>query len=166
MGMARGYLQRLKQRLARSALVGLCGFLAVLPGSAFSGEKARIPAAVSSPMAVSESRAVTLKKLTETPKAFAGMEVVVVGMVQKSPDAEKIFGEKSYILYRMVITCCEEDAKPVGVIVAKPGASWKQGTWLRVRGRFGVHDTSRGPTLVLTRVRAEKIAPPKSPYLQ
>ncbi len=93
---------------------------------------------------------------------FPGQPVDLIGFVHRTPtDAPDQF-----TLARRIIRCCLADTVTLGLSVYTPqGDQFATDSWLRVRGKFGVHPIPGKPTLAIVPTKIKSIPKPKKLYI-
>ena len=96
------------------------------------------------------------------PDAVAGRSADLTGYVLDRGQ------DDSFVLARLMISCCAVDAQPIGVPVRRPGwrTELKPGTWIQVQGSFADNagsDDANPTVMVPTSVVA--VPEPKNPYV-
>lgn len=94
----------------------------------------------------------------EMRELVGGMPVVTEGRL--IPDPENPDGQ--FRLYRLFITCCAADSRPVPIIARFPGGApeVEPNSWIRLSGTIGYPDEGKGHVPVLTVDFAEVTDPP------
>ncbi|HRU05467.1 MAG TPA: TIGR03943 family protein, partial [Candidatus Brocadiia bacterium] len=120
------------------------------------------------PAAESENGAeeLTIVELLRNPDSHLGQRVTATGMVLRDERVLKVIGEKRFLLFRFVITCCAADAVPAAVAVEEvsPG-KWEDSQWLSVTGEFGFVEKDEKRVPVLRKATVKPIEAPEEPYL-
>jgi putative membrane protein len=104
----------------------------------------------------------SLLLLSMDPGRYEGKRVTTIGMAHWDDELPQGW----LLCYRLLMTCCAADARPVGVVVEyhKPNA-YQKGGWIKVEGVVGVTDF-KGRRLI--KIAAESVTPadpPTDPYL-
>lgn len=139
-------------------------FIGGIPASGAAAAAAAAPAARQDFAESGPAREATLLDLTERPGEFAGLGVVVEGMVSKAGGMP----EGWILLFRFRIVCCAADAQPLGVMVRGSGfETLREDSWARVEGRFETLDFEGEAVLAVTASKAVEIPvpPPEKRYL-
>lgn len=94
-----------------------------------------------------------------------GMKVTTEGRLVSTPDGPP--GDKR--LYRLFITCCAADSRPVPILARWDGAApaFEENTWVTLSGTITYPDEGEGPVPVLEVSRAEATeAPPEESFMR
>ena len=108
----------------------------------------------------------TVLELLRNSDSHLGQRVTVAGMVLSDERVLKIIGEKRFLLFRFVITCCAADATPAAVAVeeTRPGTG-EESQWLSVTGEFDFLEKDGKRVPVLRKAKAKPMEAPEQPYL-
>ena len=102
----------------------------------------------------------------EMRKLVEGMPVVTEGRMVPAPDGEP----GSYRVYRLFITCCAADSRPIPITVKFPLDALPQvekNAWMKLSGTITFPDLGRGPQAVLeVDFAAEGEAPLEESYMR
>ena len=94
---------------------------------------------------------------------FDNTSIMITGFV--SSGTLQNYGYDYFELARYVISCCAADSIPMKILVEKtPANSYRDGTWLTVKGKLSQKVVNGQAEYVITDARATKIDQPKYPY--
>jgi uncharacterized repeat protein (TIGR03943 family) len=96
------------------------------------------------------------------PASFNGKQVDVIGFVYREPT----FGKNQFMVARFAISCCVADASAIGLpVVWDKAGSFKQDTWVRVKGALQAGDFRGDSVPMLQAASVETVEQPAHPYL-
>ena len=105
-----------------------------------------------------------LKKFTVNPDPgfYKNQKVSVIGFVHRI-DGE---GQESFFISRYVITCCNIDARPVGILVLeKDQLKAQEGQWIQVDGSFDISEFNGNQVITIIPSGVKEVPKPNNPYI-
>jgi uncharacterized repeat protein (TIGR03943 family) len=96
------------------------------------------------------------------PARHAGKPVRVTGFVHRTAG----LAADTFLVARFVVKCCAVDARPIGLLVRRPGSSLPgDGDWVTVEGAWDVAEMGGQRRAVILAARVTPAGRPDQPYL-
>ena len=132
----------------------------LVPASTETGKAATTPIPQSGPLDPG------FVELATNPRAYAGKQVMAIGMLYRDDEVKKRFGERAFLLFRFAIVCCAADARPLALIMRpRSPCKFKENQWLEVKGKLRAVEEGPNIISVLENPELKAVKAPGNPYV-